>query len=78
LAYTPPALAGPLYFIRPPKVKVWDSKLHLSGWMFLESVEPSTRLFFTHPVACGPNDHWIPIPLETDDDAKDRMEEEAA
>jgi hypothetical protein len=78
LAYTPLALAGPLYFIRPPKVKAWDTKLHLAGWMVTDSVAPSTRMFLTHPVACGPNDYWTPIPLETEDDARDRMEEEAA
>jgi hypothetical protein len=78
LAFTPLALAGPIYFIRPPKVKAWDSKLHLGGWMVADSVAPSTRRLLTHPVPCGPHDLWIPIPLESEDDVRDRLEEEDA
>jgi hypothetical protein len=70
--------AGPIYYIRPPKVKEWDIKLHLGGWMTTDSVAPSTSHFLTHPVPCRPNDLWTPVPLEKEDDARDKMEEEAA
>jgi hypothetical protein len=46
--------------------------------MTADSVAPSTQQYLTHPVPCGPNDLWVPIPQEVEDVARDKLEEEAA
>jgi hypothetical protein len=72
----PLALAGDIYFLRPPKPTSWDKTLYLGSWIIPKSVTPSFQQYLLYPVPVTKNDKWVPMPLETTAEAADREREE--
>jgi hypothetical protein len=73
----PLALAGDIYFLRPPKPTSRDRTLYLGSWIVPESVAPYLRQYLLHPVPVLKSDKCVPMPLETTVEAADREREDS-
>ena len=76
--YLPIELFGELCFYRFPKTKAWDlgTAMNFSTWTCKSSVPPNMRAFLCYAVPSTANSVWNQPPLETQDEAIDRMAEE--
>ena len=70
--------AHDLYFLRPPGTQRWDDILGLRFWTTPASVASSVQSFLRLNVPCLEKDTFEFVPLETEDEARERIEEDSA